>query len=84
MKRIDLYTSPTCHPCKVLKPVLEEFATEEGVDVNTIDLANNRVAFEEYNVKSTPTMIFFNNGTEYKRFSGSATKAKLKELFEVM
>jgi len=80
MKRIDVYTSASCGPCKILKPVLEEFKQEVNVDVNYIDLETKRIAFEEYNVKSTPTMIFFNNGTEYKRFSGFAPKSKLQEL----
>jgi thioredoxin 1 len=77
MKRIDVYTSANCGPCRLIKPFLEEL---EGVDLNYIDLETKRVAFEEYGVRSTPTLIFFKNGTEYNRHVGFASKTKLQEL----
>jgi len=47
MKRIDVYTSANCGPCRLIKPFLEEL---EGVDLNYIDLETKRVAFQEYGV----------------------------------
>lgn len=81
MRRIDLYTSASCRPCKLLKPILNEFVEEENVDLNIIDLENMRQVFEEYDVMSTPTVIFYDTGTEYNRYSGMMTKDKIKQLF---
>jgi thioredoxin 1 len=80
MKRIDVYTSERCRPCKLLKPILEDLKEEHKFEVNYIDLETKRVVFDEYDVTSTPTMIFFENGTEYNRYSGFAPRSKLEEL----
>lgn len=84
MRRIDLYSTENCGGCKRLKPILEDFSKENEVSINFVNLEKNRVAFEQYNVKSTPTMIFFNDGTEYNRFSGFAPIVKIQELFNAL
>ncbi len=53
------FWSPTCGPCKVLKPTIEdlkeEFPQIEWVSVNTHDDANNYA--EKFGVKVVPTVV---------------------------
>lgn len=84
MKHIEFFSSPTCAPCKLIKPVLEELIKEENIEVKIFDLAEDgRDLFVDKNVRSTPTMIFYNDGKEYNRFSGFIPKDKLLEMYNL-
>jgi thioredoxin 1 len=53
------FWSPTCGPCKVIKPAIEdlkdEFEQIQWISVNTQDDPNNYVA--EFGVKLVPTIV---------------------------
>lgn len=70
-----------CGPCKMLGPVIEEIADElEGkIPVGKLDVDECREIAMEYGVMSIPTVIYFKNGLEVKRFVGVQTKDKLLE-----
>ena len=77
---IDFYAS-WCGPCKMLGPVIDQLAEElEGkIPVGKIDVDECREVAMEYGVMSIPTVIYFKNGLEVKRFVGVQTKEKLLE-----
>lgn len=61
-----------CGPCKMMTPVLEDFAAEKGDDfavgkVNVDDWVDIAAA---YTVKNIPTMVIFKNGQEIDRILG--------------
>lgn len=58
--RLMVFTSPTCGPCKQLKPALEEIAQEQQFlyEVLTLD-ESNRDTFIKYGVKNVPAMVHF-------------------------
>ncbi len=68
-----------CGPCKMLGPVIEQVADElEGkITVGKVDVDENRDLAGKYGVMSIPTVIYFKNGEEVKRFVGVQTKDKL-------
>ena len=70
-----------CGPCKMLGPVIDQLAEElEGkIPVGKIDVDECREVAKEYGVMSIPTVIYFKNGLEVKRFVGVQTKEKLLE-----
>ena len=70
-----------CGPCKMLGPVIEQLADElDGkIPVGKIDVDECREVAMEYGVMSIPTVIYFKNGLEVKRFVGVQTKDKLLE-----
>jgi thiol-disulfide isomerase/thioredoxin len=57
--RAYVFSSPTCAPCKTLKPVIndlkEEFESVEWVDVNIRDDPNNYTGF--FQVSRVPTIV---------------------------
>ena len=70
-----------CGPCKMLGPVLDQIAEElEGkITVGKLDVDQSRETAMEYGVMSIPTVIYFKNGVEVKRFVGVQTRDKLLE-----
>jgi len=76
-----------CIPCKMMAPILEELKKEyKGrLQVEFIDVWENRKAGEQYGIRSIPTQIFYDaSGKELFRHEGFFSKeeilAKCKEL----
>lgn len=70
-----------CGPCKMLGPVIDQISDElEGkITVGKLDVDQCREIAMEYGVMSIPTVIYFKNGVEVKRFVGVQSKDKLIE-----
>lgn len=66
------FCSVMCGSCKMMEKVLEEF---EGA--YKIDIEKNEKMGEEFRIYNLPTVIFFEDGKEVKRFVGYTTKEKL-------
>lgn len=70
------FWSPTCGPCRVIKPALqdlkEEFADQiqEWVSINTKE--DPRSVAQRFGVTVVPTLIFLKNNVEVGRHSGSS------------
>lgn len=72
--RILHFWSPTCGPCKVIKPALEDIKEEfEGkiqwLSVNTKQDIDGLT--QTYNVLVVPTIIVFKGNLEIARYSGT-------------
>ena len=80
MEILKFYTS-TCMPCRRVGMMLDKI---EGVKVTPIDaVANENIAIvSEYNVFSTPTLVFLKEGKEVGRIHGMTTESKIKEMIE--
>ncbi|MDY6367946.1 MAG: thioredoxin [Clostridia bacterium] len=71
-----------CNPCKMLAPVIHEFAEEIGdkVKVLKVDVDEVMSLCYEYSVASIPTVMVFKNGQMVERQVGLTTKAGLSDL----
>lgn len=85
-KLLDL-GADKCIPCKMMAPILEELRQEHAgrIEVEFIDVWENRDAAQEFSVEVIPTQIFFDaEGTELFRHTGFYGKkdilAKWQEL----
>ncbi len=67
------FWSPTCRPCQVIKPAVEdlkeEFSQAKWISVNTH--ADTEGLAAQYKVAVVPTMVVLRNGEEVGRHSGS-------------
>ena len=66
-----------CIPCKMMAPILEELKEEYAgrMDVEFIDVWQNRDAAARYGIESIPTQIFFDvSGKELYRHQGFIAK----------
>ena len=73
------FNATWCGPCRMLKPILEEFSKESNVKIVSVDVDDNENLAREYNVYSIPCLILFNNSKEEKRSVGLISKDELKE-----
>lgn len=70
-----------CQPCKILGPIVEEFAQEYGdkVKVAKMDVDANTDTPGKFNIMSIPTLIFFKDGKPAKTMVGVQSKEQLKK-----
>ncbi len=76
-----------CGPCKMVAPVLEEIASEQGdqLTVAKLDVDANPETARDFQVVSIPTLILFKDGQPVKRIVGAKGKAALlRELSEAV
>ena len=68
-----------CGPCRMVAPVLEEIANEQGekVKIAKLDVDANPITAGRFGVRSIPTMILFKNGRETQRIVGYMPKERL-------
>ena len=76
MKTAKYFSATWCGPCKAFKPVIQE-AVSEGYNIEQIDIDSNQDAAVEYGVRSVPTVVILQNGTEVDRIVGSVPKQSL-------
>lgn len=80
-KRIMLFTSKTCGPCKVFRPTMEQIADQYSalLEVEVYDVADYPLLVEEWGIRTVPSLVV--NGTVK---SGGMSKADtLKYLSEL-
>lgn len=83
-KLLDLGAT-SCVPCKMMVPVLDELTKEyKGkLEVEFIDVWEDKSAAEKYGVQTIPTQIFFDtNGKEFYRHTGFFPKADILKVFK--
>ena len=70
-----------CGPCKMIAPILSEFATEnEGkIKVGKINVDEQRELAIKYRIESIPTIMVFRNGQPAQTAVGFMTKDTLTE-----
>ena len=81
------FTADWCPPCRMIAPVLDAVAVEEGhrVKVVQVNVDTSPELRAAYAVMSMPTLIVFQGGEPVKSMVGARAKAKLlRELAEVI
>jgi thioredoxin 1 len=75
-----------CAPCKMLRPVVEELATEyEGrVVVAELDVDANPLTASKFGVLSIPSLILFRGGKPAERIVGYKPKAYLRQKIDAV
>ncbi len=75
-----------CGPCKMIAPIMEEFAVEyDGrVKVGKLDVDNNQKSAIKYGVRSIPTVLYFKNGKLVDTIIGAVPKVHFKQKLEAL
>ena len=67
-----------CGPCKMIAPVVEEFANEQSdVVVGKIDVDQHPLLASKYGIMTIPTLLLFKDGEVAKKSIGVIPKDSL-------
>ncbi|MGD8698850.1 MAG: thioredoxin TrxC [Gemmatimonadales bacterium] len=79
---VDFYAD-WCGPCKVMAPVLDDFARAHIGEalVAKLDTDMNQTIAQDFGIRSIPTLIVFKNGAEVDRRIGAVSREELEKLF---
>lgn len=75
------FNAEWCGPCKMLKPILEEVASEtDDIKIVSINIDNEDELALKYNVYSIPCLVLFEKGNEVKRNVGLISKNDINNM----
>eukprot|EP00889_Picochlorum_renovo_P001411 jgi/Picre1/28441/NNA_003845.t1 len=79
-----LYTSPTCGPCRSLKPILNKVVDEYSGQIHLveIDIAEDPEIAQAAGVNGTPTVQMFKNKDRVANLPGVKMKNEYRKLIE--
>lgn len=79
---LDFWAS-WCGPCKMLSPVVDEFAEEnENIYVGKVNVDEQSELATQFEVMSIPTLIVFKNGQKVNQSVGVISKEQIAKLTE--
>jgi thioredoxin 2 len=76
---VDCYAD-WCGPCKIMAPVLDEFARARQGDVlvTKLDTDRNQATARRLDIRAIPTLLVFRNGREVARHAGVIPRPQLE------
>lgn len=79
MKTLNYFTSPTCGPCKMFKPIVDTISSEIGISTNYIDISVSMELANKLDVRAVPTIMLMEDGILIKRHTGIMNKDQFKQ-----
>ncbi len=81
---LDMW-APWCGPCKMIAPAIEQLAAEYAgrLRVGKLNVDENPVTAERYNIRSIPALLVFKAGREVDRIVGAQPKAAIARRLEL-
>ena len=78
---VDFYAD-WCGPCKIMAPVLDEFASDHTGEilVGKLDTDAAPAVSARYGIRGIPTLILFRDGSEVSRQTGAVARPGLDQL----
>ena len=82
MIEIKMFTSPTCGPCKMMKPIVESIVNENDYTLTKICVAEFPEIAKEEQIQFVPTIMIYKDGVLKETITGIKTKNILKSIIE--
>ena len=80
MKKLLYFSADWCEPCKQLGPLMEELS-QEGINVQKINIDTNQEAADGFNIRNVPTVVLTIDGVDSGRKVGLNKKSMYIELY---
>lgn len=78
------FSAPWCGPCRTFGPVMDEVASELGVDVQKVNVDEDTALASEYGVMSIPATVWYKDGVFRKFQPGPMSKTSLLSLIATL
>jgi thioredoxin 2 len=78
------FWAPWCGPCKMMAPAFEKAAAalEPKVRLAKLNTENEQQIGAQFDIRSIPTLVLFNNGKEIARKSGAMMGGQIEQWVE--
>jgi thioredoxin 1 len=78
------FWAPWCGPCRMIGPVLDEIAKENGerFRVAKVNIDDNPVLQQRFAIRGVPTLLFFSGGKLRDQIVGGVPKRAIVEKLE--
>jgi thioredoxin-like negative regulator of GroEL len=83
-RSVVLFTSPTCGPCKQMKPILQALSERLGFHLSVLSLDCDGVMQQAYShgVRVAPTFLVLDAGQVVYRHAGATGEERLKKILD--
>lgn len=78
MKEVLKFSANWCGPCQALGMTLKSLE-DNTIPIREVDIDEELDLAAKFGIRSVPTMVMLENGTEVKRVSGALPMTKVKE-----
>ncbi len=78
MKEVLKFSAEWCGPCQMLSKTIKGI-DDISIPIKEIDIDNELDLAAQYSIRSVPTLVMLENGSEVKRVSGALSATKVKE-----
>ncbi len=80
------FWAPWCGPCKMIAPVLDEIAKENGdrFRVAKVNIDDDPALMQRYNIRGVPALLFFQGGELRDQIVGVAAKKAIVDKLETL
>lgn len=78
-KKIELWTSETCGPCRLIKNYVQHWTDKE---ISFVKLEDKHYMFIENNIKSVPHIRFYLDEVMVHSVSGFVPEEKMLEIYD--
>ena len=80
MVKLFRFTAHWCNPCKMLAKVLEQ----EGIDIPTIDVDENKELAAKYGIRSIPAIVIEQPNGSFEVISGPSLSNYHKDMLHAI
>ena len=77
-RKLVYFGAPWCAPCKVVKPMLEDF--ESDIEIVRVDVDKDFEISEHFGVSGLPTILILQDGEIQGALTVSMDKEQIKDL----
>ena len=82
MITVYYFSTTTCGPCKTYKPIVQQVAAEQGIEITYVDAQQDQALTAKYGITSVPTIAIVKNGHMLYRHTGMLPKGQLSNILK--